>query len=81
MEISKPSPPEERSILLSPNPVCDALCQAINDYLYDIIYENTNPENYEKSIFAFAELLKALGEETNAIMYLADYQKRLESIE
>lgn len=47
MEISKPSPPEERSILLSQT-VCDALCQAINDYLYDIIYENTNPENYEK---------------------------------
>ena len=50
MKISKLSPPEERSILLSQT-VCDALCQAINDYLYDIIYENTNPENYEKSIF------------------------------
>lgn len=80
MKISKPSPPEERSILLSQT-VCDALCQAINDYLYDIIYENKNPENYEKSIFAFAELLKALGQEANAIMYLADYQERLESIE
>ena len=80
MKISKPSPPEERSILLSQT-VCDALCQAINDYLYDIIYENTNPENYEKSIFAFAALLKALGQEANAIMYLADYQERLESIE
>ena len=47
MEISKPSPPEERSILLSQT-VCDALCQAINDYLYDIIYENTNPELRKK---------------------------------